>query len=56
MCNEMSQQREEALFEQVLWLDSEAERIGFLKGKCGDDSDLYHRLVDLIHAHLPCHP
>ena len=51
MSNETSQQREEALFEEVLRIDSEAERIGFLKGKCGDDSDLYLRLIDLLKAH-----
>ena len=52
MSNETPQKREEALFEEVLQLDSEAERLGFLKGKCGDDSDLYHRLTDLLKAHV----
>jgi len=51
MSSETQQQREEALFNQVLRLDSESERIGFLKGKCGDDIELYNRLFDLINAH-----
>lgn len=51
MSENTGQRREEEIFEQVLKLESELERIGFLKGACGDDQELYARLVDLLQAH-----
>ena len=51
MSEKERQELEQSLFEQVLELDSEAERISFLKGACGKDSEFFHRMVDLIAAH-----
>ena len=51
MSEKERQELESSLFEQVLELESEAERISFLKGACGRDSELFSRMIDLIAAH-----
>src|SRR2546422_8979217 len=42
--------REKAIFEQALDIESAEERLGYLKGACGQDAVLLKRLEALLHA------
>src|SRR6266702_3392965 len=42
--------REKAIFEQALDIESADERLGYLKGACGEDAVLLKRVEALLHA------
>ena len=43
--------REKEIFENALEIASDKERLGYIKGACGNDSDLFARVQALLKAH-----